>query len=147
MSLGSVLRNRSTSYANGLGSLPGLAPRASRMDVVIDTPPTASSPASRTARLIKWRRVMARFRCFISTFLLSALCRERGWKSAGGEDAAPAANPPIHTTLPGELPGPRRQAGCHAHQREQTISRCGTEELASAFNRLGWKSHSKLVEL
>src|ERR1039458_5365620 len=89
MSLGSVLRSRSTSYANGLGSLPGLAPRVSRMDVVSDTPPTVSSPASRTARLIKRRRVMG----FIwSSDLIGVLARAGPTRQSHGRGERHAAH-------------------------------------------------------
>src|ERR1035441_7889487 len=134
MSLGSVFRSLSTSYANGLGSLPGLAPQASRIEAAKDPPVTARMPAPRAVRSIKWRRVMAGFRLFISTFLLSVLGGERGRESATDKDTAAAANPPIHATLPGERPGPRRHASCRAHQRQQAVARCGTEELAPALN-------------
>src|ERR1039458_660855 len=103
-------------------------------------------PAPCAVRSIKWRRVMSRFRFFISTFLLSVLGGERGRKSATGEDTAAAANALIHATLSCERPGPRRHASCRAHQRQQAVARCGTEELAPALNCFGCKSHNTLVE-
>src|ERR1035441_645170 len=111
MSLGSVFLSLSTSYANGLGSLPELAPRASRTEAAKDPLVTARTPAPRAVRSRKWRRVMAGFRLFISTFLLSVLGGERGRESATDKDTAAAANALIHATLSCERPGQSWQPG------------------------------------